>query len=183
MNNDLAEQSLTESLPPAKTKSDSQDVVIYNQIFDAILSQRLLPGTKLVEEDGKVEMQVFGRFGYDVYINPETAPKDFENMRALLQKFVNEYLLQVYAEKIKAQGKILDDLRDDEEDFQDDLSDLKSDIQDNKEDIEELKKENEEYTKEMVDLRKLSEIQNDKIKKAETEMKALKQQQAEVKMK
>ncbi len=38
-------------LNPAIEIKTSQDIVIYNQIFDAILSQRLLPGTKLTEEE------------------------------------------------------------------------------------------------------------------------------------
>ena len=51
MNNNFATQSLSDTLIPPKPERDSQDVVIYDQIFDAILSQRLLPGTKLTEEE------------------------------------------------------------------------------------------------------------------------------------
>ena len=39
------------SLHSANTKAEAQDISVYNQIFDAILSQRLLPATKLTEEE------------------------------------------------------------------------------------------------------------------------------------
>jgi DNA-binding GntR family transcriptional regulator len=51
MNKKLNEQSLPEILTNPKKERSSHDVAIYNQIFDAILSQRLLPGTKLTEEE------------------------------------------------------------------------------------------------------------------------------------
>lgn len=51
MTSNLAEQTLATTLTPEINKRESQDMVIYNQIFDAILAQRLLPGTKLTEEE------------------------------------------------------------------------------------------------------------------------------------
>ena len=37
--------------PGPRAPRGSQDLLIYNQIFDAILGQQLLPGTKLTEEE------------------------------------------------------------------------------------------------------------------------------------
>jgi DNA-binding GntR family transcriptional regulator len=51
MKNTQLKESLVDSVAPKSAKQDSQDIVIYNHIFDAILSQRLLPGTKLTEEE------------------------------------------------------------------------------------------------------------------------------------
>jgi DNA-binding GntR family transcriptional regulator len=51
MNSNLEAQSLPDTLIHPKPARSTQDVAIYNQIFDAILSQRLLPGTKLTEEE------------------------------------------------------------------------------------------------------------------------------------
>ena len=51
MNNNLVDLSLSETFPVATDKRESHDVTIYNQIFNAILSQRLLPGTKLTEKE------------------------------------------------------------------------------------------------------------------------------------
>jgi DNA-binding GntR family transcriptional regulator len=51
MNNNLNDLSLSNTLMRPKPERSSHDVTIYNQIFDAILSQRLLPGTKLTEEE------------------------------------------------------------------------------------------------------------------------------------
>jgi DNA-binding GntR family transcriptional regulator len=51
MNNNLNDPSLSDTLLSPKPERSSHDVVIYDQIFDAILSQRLLPGTKLTEEE------------------------------------------------------------------------------------------------------------------------------------
>jgi DNA-binding GntR family transcriptional regulator len=51
MNKKKIKEPLSNTLQPTPTKSDSQDIAVYNHIFDAILSQRLLPGTKLIEEE------------------------------------------------------------------------------------------------------------------------------------
>lgn len=51
MNNNGLNESLSDSLTVPTPGRDSQDIVIHNQIFDAILNQSLLPGTKLAEEE------------------------------------------------------------------------------------------------------------------------------------
>lgn len=47
--NDESTAQPTEPVPRARRKA--QDQLIFNQIFDAILSQQLMPGTKLTEEE------------------------------------------------------------------------------------------------------------------------------------
>lgn len=43
--------TFTNNSRPKSVIKETQDDVIYNQVFDAVLSQRLLPGTKLTEEE------------------------------------------------------------------------------------------------------------------------------------
>ena len=48
--NDRLQQIIGQSGNPREVRSGTQDDMVYAHIFDAILEQRLAPGTKLSEE-------------------------------------------------------------------------------------------------------------------------------------
>ena len=90
--------------------------------------------TKIVSEQDGTRMSVFAAHGYDIYVNEEEYPKEFAKMKHMMSDFLDQYITQMYADRIEVLEKDLDDLVGEE-------ADLKKSIQSNKEEIKSLEKE------------------------------------------
>lgn len=106
----------------------AEEVVVPNISSDAMDFY-----TKIVAEQDGTRMSVFAAHGYDIYVNEEY-PKEFAKMKHMMSDFLDQYITQMYADRIKVLEKDLDDLVGEE-------ADLKKSIQSNKEEIKSLEKE------------------------------------------
>ena len=90
--------------------------------------------TKIVSEQDGTRMSVFAAHGYDIYINETEYPNEFSKLKHIMSDFLDEYITQMYADRIEVLEKDLDNLVGQQ-------SDLKNSIQKNEEEIKSLENE------------------------------------------
>ena len=116
---------------------------------------------KFDEEKGNTTLHIFGAFGYDFPLAPDTYPVAYRNMKQITYAFLNDYLPGYYQEKIE-------DTKDGISDLKDDKTEAIDDIADNKEEIKKLKKENADLTAQIKryekDLKKKNQQLDSQIK-------------------
>ncbi len=108
--------------------------------FKAISNKKMDFYTRIVEKDQKTQICVFGSFGYDIHLNPNTYPLEYMRMKDITKRFLKGYLPGYYSERIsKAQEEL--------KDLQEERNDMEEEMKKNKEEIESLTKRNKELDK------------------------------------
>lgn len=125
--------------------------------------------TYVVEDENGSEMKVFGSFGYDIYLNEEDYPREFEAMTEMIVSFLKQYLPEYYDKKINQSMKSVKSLNKE-------IVNLKENITDNQDRIQKLSKEIEKY-KESIEDNSL------KLKAAETKLKDRQEEMERVRIK
>lgn len=90
--------------------------------------------THVVEDDNGSEMKVFAAFGYDLYVDSMDTPAEYNKMKAILERFLDDYLPKYHQELVEETTKTVKTLREEQED-------LKKDIKEDEEEIEALTEE------------------------------------------
>lgn len=121
-----------------------KDVLHAEQVkFDVVSNKEMDFYTRIVEDDKRTKICVFGSFGYDIPVSKKEYPNEFEAMEAVTKRFLKDYLPGYYNEWIDiAQDKLTG--------LQDDQKDMKSKIEKNKKDIEKLTEENKELEESLI---------------------------------
>ena len=122
--------------------------------------------THIVEDENGSEMKVFARHGYDIYINKENYPNEYQALRDIFESFIKYYIPKYY------QGKV-NDTEERIEKLVDETTDLKEDITDDSARIEKLKKEIEALESEVKSNNKLLEDANNKLIKRKEKLKRI----------
>lgn len=129
-------------------------------VFGAVSGKKMDLYTTVEEVDGGSQMSFMARFGYDIFLTPETYPEEFAAMRSAMDDFLGEFLTDYYQSQIKDEEKALakdlkareksiaksEKLADQNASAVDKIADLEADIKDNEKEIDELKSSQEEMT-------------------------------------
>ncbi len=108
----------------------SAEAITINQISSNVMDFY----THIVEDENGSEMKVFVRHGYDIYINKENYPDEYNALREILESFIKYYLPKYYEGKINDTEKRVNELTKER-------NDLKNNIDNNSNKIEKLKNE------------------------------------------
>ena len=103
--------------------------------------------TKVVEKGTGSEMKVFVRYGYDIYLNKEEHPIQYDTVYNMIKIFLKEYLPKFYEKEIKESEKRIKALTKETEDLNEDIKDDTEEIADLKEEIQEREKNLEKNNK------------------------------------
>ena len=119
---------------------------------------------EIVEVGENTQMNVFAALGYDIYLNPETHPKEYDALEGLVIDFLNDFLPDHIQENVEDIEDNLADLKDEKSTRLKKIKKNKDDVAQMEQKIKDLKKDNLDYEKEIVDL-------TDSIKKTESKLK------------
>lgn len=119
--------------------------------------------TKIVEKKGETTFAVFGRFGYDILIDPSKTPDAFRALQEITDEFLAQFLPEFYQSQVEEQSKKV-------ENFRKKIEDLEKDISNREKKIKDLEKDIQKITKDLEDQRK-------QLKEAEIELNTREQNQ------
>lgn len=122
---------------------------------------------RIVEKGDYTEMDIFGSFGYDLHLDPESSPEEYRRTKSIIYAFLNDFLPGYYEEIVEETADQIEDLKENESDARDKMAD-------NREEIEKLRKENEELAN------KIKEYES-KLEKTEIQLVNQKKQKVEIK--
>ncbi len=123
---------------------------------------------KIIDKGDYTEMDIFGSFGYDLHVDPNTYPQEYRRMKTMVYAFLNDFLPGYYEEIVENTVEKIDELEEDENDAKDQLAD-------NRDEIEKLKKENIELTNKIKDYEgKLQEAKVELVNQREQKVKVKK---------
>lgn len=120
-----------------------------------ISSKKMNFYTNVVEDGDGSEMKVFASLGYDIYLNDEKYPAEFNSIKEIMTAFLKQYLPQYYKEVIEESSEKVKGLTEE-------IKDINDDIKDKEDDIEKLRKEIDEHKKNVLE--KSSQLQEAEIK-------------------
>jgi hypothetical protein len=130
----------------------NKDVLCAEKVdFKAISGKSMDFYTRIVEENNRTNMCVFGSFGYDIYINPSGYPLEYKRMEDITKRFLSSYLPDFYEEQVKNAKETLADLRNEQ-------SDMDKELEENRKQMEKLRERNEELENKLP--QKRQEVQN-----------------------
>ena len=107
--------------------------------------------TKVIEQEGKTVLSIFGRYGYDIYISPEQDREAFQNLRTLIIDFLGVYLPEFYTDQLEEAQELVANVKRDQSSLKEDITDNKGAIQDHLDEVEQLRKENKGLLKKLDD--------------------------------
>ncbi len=110
--------------------------------FKAISDKQMDFYAKIVEEDNMTRIAVFASFGYDIHVNQQNYPKEYNAMENVLKAFLQSYLPDYYKSRIADIQSAIKDLESDREK-------MEKEEKDNRDEIEKLTKRNEELSKDI----------------------------------
>lgn len=116
--------------------------------FDAISAKKMDFYTKVVKENDLTKMSVFASLGYDINVGQAQNPREYYNMKNIVQNFLNDFLRDYYQEEVKTAENLVASLEKDQADY-------KNKMEDNEKKIADLRKENEDL------VTKVNQAQND----------------------
>lgn len=120
-------------------------------------SKKLNFYTYVVEDENGSEMKVFASLGYDIYLNEEQYPMEFNAMNEMIISFLKQYLPEYY-------NTIIHESEERVKSLDKEIRSLKKDINDNNDEIEKLSKEIEKNKASVED-------NSEKLKAAEIKLK------------
>jgi prefoldin subunit 5 len=119
--------------------------------------------TQIVEDENGSEMKVFASLGYDIYINEEDYPMEFNAMNEMMVTFLKKYLPEYYNKKVNQSMKSVKGLNKD-------IANLKENIKDNQDRIKKLNQEIEKYKANIVENSQKLDAEEIKLKDRQKEM-------------
>lgn len=150
-----------------KLKRDGDFYAVKAQQVKEIAEVQIDLYAKFKEDKNEgTQMSVFARKGYDLYITPKEDAKAFASMRTLFDNFLKQYLTEYYEDKLEDAVDAHADLSKDKKKLMDDIKDLNEDISDNKKDINKLTDENKDKSSELEEKNKQLDKLEEKLTKA-----------------
>jgi len=74
--------------------------------------------TEIVENANGSQMRVFASFGYDIYVDAASMPKEYVQIRKIMDDFLQTYIPNYYQELIKDKERVVKDLNKDQSKLQ-----------------------------------------------------------------
>ncbi len=130
-----------------KLKNDrGNDLKAEEAVFPAVTSRTMDFYTRFNrnKDNNTTDMNVFIKFGYDIYLNKTDNPNEYSALMSILKDFSVEFLRAHYNEKLAELNKELAKTEKEKENTIKENETLANDIEKNKQTIEDLKKENKE---------------------------------------
>jgi len=149
----------------------NRDVLTAEEVkIEKISRHKMDLHTQVIPTKDGTRMEVFAAKGYDIFIDPEKNPKEFDSMERMLNEFLSDYIPRYYAEKVDEQSEEVNDLadvRDEQEeeiiDKQEEISSLKLEITDLEKAIEQGELNLEQTEKDLDDERQKLEMLKHKL--------------------
>jgi len=132
-----------------KLKSDrGDDLKAEEAVFPAVTSRTMDFFTRFEKnkDDTTTKMNVFVKFGYDIYLNKTDNPSEYASLMSIIKEFSVEFLRTHYNDRLVELNSVLSKTEKEQANTVKENETLASDIEKNKQTIEDLKKENEEKT-------------------------------------
>lgn len=149
-----------------KLKSDhGNDLKAEEAVFPAVTSRTMDFYTRFEKnkDDNTTKMNVFVKFGYDIYLNKTDNPAEYASLMSIIKDFSVEFLRTHYNEKLSDINAELAKTEKEQTKKIKENETLVSDIERNKQTIEDLKKENEEKTAQIETNKKTIESLTEKV--------------------
>jgi len=130
-----------------KLKNDKgDDIKAEEAVFPAVTSRTMDFYTRFKKDkdNNTTQMNVFIKFGYDIYLNQTDNPSEYSSLMSIIKDFSVEFLRTHYNEQLTELNKELAKTEKEKINTVKENESLASDIEKNKQTIEDLKKENEE---------------------------------------
>ncbi len=155
-----------------KLKSDrGDDLKAEEAVFPAVTSRTMDFYTRFEKDKDNhtTKMNVFVKFGYDIYLNNTDNPSEYASLMSIIKDFSVEFLRTHYNDKLEELNSELAKTEKKQNNTLKENETLASDIEKNKQTIENLKKENEDKTTQIEENKKAIEtlIEQVKAKKEE----------------
>ena len=142
----------------------NKDLLYKEEVTIKKLSPKIMDFyTQIVEDENGSEMKVFASFGYDVYINEEEYPMEYNAMNEMMVAFLKKYLPEYYNKKVNQSMKSVKGLNKD-------IVNLKENIKDNQDRIKKLNKEIEKYKANIEENSQKLDAEEVKLKDRQKEM-------------
>ncbi len=128
-----------------KLKNDKgNDLKAEEAVFPAVTPRTMDFYTRFEKnkDDNTTKMNVFVKFGYDIYLNKTDNPSEFASLMSIVKDFAIEFLRTHYNEQLAALNKELSKIEKEHANTIKENENLANDIEKNKQTIENLKKEN-----------------------------------------
>ncbi len=74
-------------------------------IMKPVFEKRMNLYTEIIESGNGSVMKVFASYGYDIFIDQANYPKEFEELKTILNHFLMEHLNDYYTDEVKATTK------------------------------------------------------------------------------
>ncbi|RLD47979.1 MAG: hypothetical protein DRI94_13185 [Bacteroidetes bacterium] len=132
-----------------KLKSDrGDDLKAEEAVFPAVTSRTMDFYTRFEKDKDNhtTKMNVFVKFGYDIYLNNTDNPSEYSSLMSIVKDFSVEFLRTYYSDNLEILNSELAKTEKEQAHTLKENETLASDIEKNKQTIEDLKKENEEKT-------------------------------------
>ncbi len=130
-----------------KLKSDrGDDLKAEEAVFPAVTSRTMDFYTRFEKnkDDNTTKMNVFIKFGYDIYLNKTDNPSEYASLMSIIKEFSVEFLRTHYTDRLAELNSVLAKTEKEQANTVKENETLAGDIEKNKQTIEDLKKENEE---------------------------------------
>ncbi len=119
----------------------NKDLLSRKEVVIAAISPNAMDFyTEIIENETGSQMRVFASFGYDMYIDPATMPKEYEAMREIMTTFLNTYIPNYYQKIIDDTQKVVNDLSNDQKKLKKSISKDKKRVEKYNGKIEDLNK-------------------------------------------
>ncbi len=149
-----------------KLKNDhGDDLKAEEAVFPAVTSRTMDFYTRFEKdkENHTTKMNVFVKFGYDIYLNKTDNPSEYSSLLSIIKDFSVEFLRTYYNDNLSDLNSELAKIKKEQRNTVKENEDLASDIEKNKQTIEDLKKENEQKTAQIETNKKTIETLTEKV--------------------
>ncbi len=156
-----------------KLKSDrGDDLKAEEAVFPAVTSRTMDFYTRFEKdkENNTTKMNVFIKYGYDIYLNQTDNPSEYSSLMSIIKDFSVEFLRTHYNEQLAELNKELAKTEKEQANTVKENETLASDIEKNKQTIEDLKKENEQKASQIETNKKTIETLTEKVKAKKEEI-------------
>ena len=156
-----------------KLKSDrGDDLKAEEAVFPAVTSRTMDFYTRFEKnkDDHTTKMNVFVKFGYDIYLNKTDNSSEYASLMSIIKDFSIEFLRTHYNEQLENLNSELAKTEKEQTNTVKENETLANDIEKNKQKIEDLKTENEEKTAKIEDNKKKIEDLTGKVTKKKEEI-------------
>lgn len=127
--------------------------------------------TQIVESKTGSEMNVFVRYGYDIYISQSSHPEQFVKLNNMLDGFLKEFLPGYYADQVKDTEKRVKKLEKETKGLSKDIKKDAMKIEKLKKEINDREKDRESNNELLQDAKSKLESRKDKLKRIKSELK------------